>query len=132
MPWSKKNPESAQKVRDKSKVQYLNKKKTHPEWILYHRSKASAKRRNIQFDLEISDIVIPDICPILNIPIEWDYGSRNTSPSVDRINNKYGYVKSNVQIISNRANTVKSNMSIADVERLLAYMRSHEENDAKL
>lgn len=44
------------------------------------------------------------------------------SPSVDRIDNSRGYVKGNVAIISNKANTKKGELTIDEVRSLLIYM----------
>jgi hypothetical protein len=57
--------------------------------------------------------VIPIVCPILGIPIIKEVtnklGPKTTSPSIDRIDNSKGYIKGNVQVISNKANVMKGN-----------------------
>ena len=89
---------------------------------IYTRIKSRAKLNNIPFNLEIEDIVVPQHCPVLGIPIHSVYGggtNQNNSPSVDRINPKGGYVKGNVRVISNRANLLKSNASIEELRLVL-------------
>lgn len=68
-----------------------------------------ATARGLRFDLTVEDINNPGVCPILGIKIERS-GIKNikTSPSVDRIIPELGYVKGNIQVISNKANTMKS------------------------
>jgi len=65
--------------------------------------------------------MIPDVCPILLVPLE-KY-NKNRAPSLDRIDNSKGYIKGNVRVISNRANIMKGDMSLEDIERLLAYTK---------
>lgn len=95
------------------------------------RAKKRAKTKGLKFNLTEEDIVIPDKCPILCIPIEYKYtgqrgGQTANSPSVDRIDNNKGYVKGNIRIISNKANALKSDMTIAQVKRLLNYMEGRD------
>ena len=73
-------------------------------------AKSRAKRKGIEFNIEDSDVVVPSICPLLNIPLipgtQKDY---EQTPSVDRIDPSKGYIKGNVWVISKRANTMKNN-----------------------
>lgn len=101
-----------------------------PERAIWHNAKGSAKRNGLAFDLEISDIHIPDVCPLLGISLEWTgtiYGisSRlDNLPTIDRVDNAKGYVKGNVWIISWRANTIKRDASIDELERLSRALRA--------
>lgn len=86
-------------------------------------AKARAQRSEIQFDLDLADIVIPEVCPILNIPLFFTTGKQtDNTPALDRRNNSLGYVKGNVQVISHKANRQKADLTIDDVKRLLEYM----------
>jgi len=88
------------------------------------RCKARAKRKNMDFDLSLEDITIPTVCPILGIPLEYVQGKGGSwnSPSLDRINNDKGYVKGNVQIISKRANSIKTDASLDEIEKVYFYL----------
>ena len=81
----------------------------NPEKILFGQARYRAKKKGIEFDLEVSDIVIPKLCPVLKIPLEKSKTNspRGSSPSLDRIDNAKGYVKGNIQVMSHKANTMK-------------------------
>lgn len=76
---------------------------------------------SIPFDLTVEDIVIPDVCPIRLTPFTFNARhAQDNSPSVDRIDNAYGYVKGNVRVISYRANAMKNNCTDPNIMRRLA------------
>lgn len=79
------------------------------EYRLYHSAKSRAKKRGLSFSLVLGDIVIPDICPILGVPIVLSSG--DYAPSIDRIDPNLGYHKENIQVVSKRGNTLKNNMT---------------------
>ena len=93
--------------------------------ILLQRIRSKCNKENIPFDLDITDIVIPDVCPVFGIPLRFGgtrgYYSTATegSPSVDRIDSTGGYVKGNIVIVSWRANRIKGNATAEEL-RLLA------------
>lgn len=89
-------------------------------------AKRRASVKEIEFDIEISDIDIPEFCPILGLKLDFFNGKedKDTSPSLDRKDNSKGYIKSNVRIISHRANRLKSNATIEDLEALLKDLKS--------
>jgi hypothetical protein len=80
-------------------------------------TKSRAKRLGIPFDLTEEDLVIPTHCPALGIPLATspDGNPSPNSPSIDRLRPELGYVKGNVVVISNRANTIKQNASSAEI-----------------
>jgi len=73
-------------------------------------TKSRSKQKGIEFNIEYEDIIIPDLCPILEIPFKLgtktDYSH---SPTIDRIDSTKGYVKGNIKIISMLANKMKNN-----------------------
>jgi hypothetical protein len=88
-------------------------------------AKSRAYKNNIEFSLMKEDVVVPEFCPILNIKmIRNKIHPKSNSYSLDRINPKKGYIKGNVQVISHRANQIKSNATIEELELLLAYLKN--------
>lgn len=84
-----------------------------------------AKKAGLSFDLEPSDIVIPEVCPITLLPFVLGQGKMHRqNPSVDRINPRKGYVKGNVRVISAIANRLKQDVTDPAVfKRLSDYVR---------
>lgn len=100
--------------------------KTKPERMIFIAAKARAKKYNIPFNITIDDIVIPEKCPILEIPLyRKEYGKGGSfqpnSPSLDKINPKLGYIKGNIMVISMKANAMKYN---ASEEELLLFSKN--------
>lgn len=102
-------------------------KQKFPEREMLRRTKCRARKLELEFNLDVTDIIIPKFCPILGIEIASGVGSNNkikdNSPSIDRINNNKGYIKGNIQIISNRANRIKSDSTIEELEQILHYLK---------
>jgi hypothetical protein len=89
---------------------------------LLRQAKGNARKKNFEFSIDESDISIPEKCPVLDIPLSLDIGGDN-SPSVDRIDSDKGYIKGNVRVISWRANNLKSNSKIWEMEQIIKYMK---------
>jgi hypothetical protein len=88
-----------------------------------------AKKQGISCTVTVEDIVLPEVCPVLGIPLVLAPGNalkRPDAPSVDRIKNHLGYVPGNVAVISLRANFLKKDATVAEVRALLAYMEGAE------
>ena len=86
------------------------------EYTMYIEAKCRARDNNLPFSIEISDIQIPKVCPLLGIPIELHHTKANDrSPTLDKLLPHLGYVKGNILVISNRANRIKSNASVDEI-----------------
>ncbi len=92
---------------------------------LHSQLKSSAKKRNIDFDLSMSDMFdmsFPMTCPILNMPLSFNSGKvQDNSYSVDRIDSSKGYTAENITVISYRANRLKSDASLLELKQLFEY-----------
>lgn len=99
--------------------------KARTRWLL-ERIRSKCRKESIEFNLTIDDLVIPDRCPILGMPLRFGVkrnqsyrGPAEDSPSVDRIDPSKGYTKGNVVVISWRANRIKMNATPTEL-RLVA------------
>ena len=103
----------------KNKIEY-SAKKEKPELMMFDRCKSRAATKNIEFTISVLDIAIPKMCPYLGIELFPGIGSggKDNSPSLDRIDSSKGYIPGNVEVISNRANTIK-NCGTADEHVLI-------------
>jgi len=107
----------------KSKEKYL--KNRHSKKIILKAAKTRAIKQNVQFDITEEDFEIPELCPVLGIKIEFANGKANdNSPSLDKIIPLKGYIKGNIAIISQRANWIKRDANIDEIEKLLNWMRN--------
>lgn len=109
--------------KEKQQVYVANWKMKDHRRIILNRARTRATQKGIEFNLTLEDIIIPEICPILKIPLFIHVGkSQNDSASLDRINNEKGYVKNNVCVISKRANQMKGDLTLEQVRRLYNYV----------
>lgn len=90
-------------------------------------SKVRAKKQGIPHSVSYKDLVpIPSVCPVLGTPMSLSGAPINDDmASLDRINNNMGYVPGNVAVISRRANAIKRDATIEELELVLAYMKRH-------
>jgi hypothetical protein len=79
----------------------------------------------LAFGLTAADLEVPDVCPVLGIKLQPNKKGqpRANSPSLDRFDNRFGYVKGNVRVISQRANSLKSNATLEELAAVVQYMR---------
>lgn len=84
-------------------------------------------RFGIPFNLDVVDVVIPDVCPVLGIKLEWGCGRRqlDKSPTIDRVVPGSGYTKGNVKVISWRANRIKSDATPLELKAVADYATDH-------
>lgn len=128
--WRERNRE---RVRAYNKSQQRMWRFKNRERAIFGQLRARARREGIEFTLTLEDIVVPENCPVLGIPLSWGGPVSRNTPSVDRIDNNKGYVKGNICIVSLRANSLKSDASLEEMEAILDYMRRglKEQNENK-
>ncbi len=109
--------------KNKKALASKERREKYPERLLFLQARVRSKKYNLPFNLEESDIVIPQYCPLLGIELKAkEYGAKgsftSSSPSLDKIVPELGYVKDNIMVISMKANSMKSN---ATLEELLTF-----------
>lgn len=95
--------------------------------VLFMSARNRARKSGWAFNLKMSDIVVPERCPILGIKLVAHCGTRNkkypNSPSLDRIDSSKGYVRGNIAVVSWRANEVKKNGTAAEHRKIATWMQ---------
>lgn len=110
--WAKANP-------DKVRINKLRYRDKNPARYIHKCARDNAKAAGIDFNIEESDINIPDVCPVFKVPFEW--GTRY-APSIDRIDSSKGYIKGNVQIISRKANVMKNDATAEELQQFAKWV----------
>lgn len=93
--------------------------------IIIQLAKKRAKKSGIPFNLDeeyLQSIYPKDgLCPLLRIPLtkNREFSGPN-SITLDRIIPQLGYIKGNVQILSHKANTAKSNLTLDEMKLLVS------------
>jgi hypothetical protein len=85
---------------------------------VYSASKNRANKSGIEFSIDIDDVVLPNLCPILGVPLDFSLSMgrrKRYGSSLDRIDNSKGYVKGNVWVISDLANRMKNNTNYEEL-----------------
>lgn len=92
--------------------------------------KSSCLKNGIPFDMTVDDLYpLPLSCPVFGTPLNWMSEGKGTShdhPTIDRMVPELGYVRGNVRIISNRANRLKNNATLTEIEAIYRYMSEGE------
>ena len=95
-------------------------KKDDPRIGMYRNAKSRAIRKNLPFEITVEDIIIPDVCPLLEIPLlRVKEKNAASNPSLDRIIPCLGYIPSNIQVISYRANMLKRDCQLKELQMLV-------------
>lgn len=91
-----------------------------PDYRMWMAAKERAKKNGLTFTIVPKDIVVPKLCPIFKTPlVRGKVKPSANSPSLDRIINTKGYTKENIWVISRKANTAKSNLTLKELKQLV-------------
>jgi hypothetical protein len=123
--WS--NPKNKARRKSASKEAYVNRMIDLGESYvksMLSRAKARAKTKGLEFNISTEDIFIPEYCPVLNIKLEFyqKQGGGESSPALDRIDSSKGYIKGNVQVISSKANRIKTNATVDEIKMVYEFL----------
>lgn len=86
--------------------------------------RAKSKQAGLPFDLDEQwfETNTPEFCPVLGIKL--DQGDRRSISSVDKLIPSEGYTKKNCRIISLKANMLKNDASVEELEKIIAYIKN--------
>jgi len=107
-----------------SNISDRKKRISNPLKTLLLDCKKRCKQMGMKFEITEKDLNIPDICPVLGIPLEHSIGKgkrTDNSPTIDRIDNTKDYIKGNVIIVSWRANRLKSDSTLPELKQLVKF-----------
>jgi hypothetical protein len=110
--------------KEKNSKRHRESRLNNPNAELFRHARDRAKRKNIPFDITAEDVIIPETCPVLGIQLQiGEKIACNNSPSLDRIKPELGYVKGNIQVMSYRANMLKNNATIEELQKVLEHLK---------
>ena len=132
--YNKTHPEKVRAIQHRKYLRYIeadpdflakNYKRYYKQNLLSN-ARRRARLKGIEFDLSLEDIIISTVCPVLKIPLQPAFGTGKispNSPTIDRIDLQQGYTKDNICIISDKANRIKNDATIEELEKVLEYMK---------
>ena len=119
-------PSSKEKSNARNRKYYSTtlkmKKEDNP--VLYLWTLAKKRSKEIELTIQPEDIIFTGYCPVTGNKLTVG-GPYDSAMSLDRVDNTKGYVPGNVVAISRKANKQKNDLSIADIEAILKYMREY-------
>jgi hypothetical protein len=92
------------------------------KWIVRSKSCSSIRKNRRGLSIKYYKTLIVTHCPLLGIKLSYEKFEGNTPSNyatLDRIDSRLGYDEGNVQIISFRANTLKSNATLEELQLLV-------------
>ena len=106
-------------------------KSRDPRYNMWMGARDRAYNKKLEFNIDLEDIIIPDICPILNIPlVKNSKQADKDSMTLDRIIPELGYVKGNIRVISRLANAMKQDASFEQLklfaENIIKYINNED------
>jgi hypothetical protein len=100
-------------------------RRQNPARQLLQNARERARKQGLPFDLVVEDVVIPETCPVLGIPLFISGGTLTAnSPTIDRVVPELGYVRGNVAVISWRANSLKKDGTVEELKAVVDWMEA--------
>lgn len=115
--------------RKSARERLLRRRRADPLRALLEGAKTRARRAGIPFSITLDDLRAcwpkDGKCPVLGLALKRGANGKTHagSPTLDRLNNAWGYEPGNIAIISHKANAAKGTMTATELERLAAWMR---------
>lgn len=121
-----------EKDRERARVATAKRRvREDPRYQFWKSARWRARKLGVEFTIGLEDIAIPERCPVLGIELVSGMGRgfghdlcfRDRAPSLDRIDNSRGYTPDNVVVVSYRANRIKSDAAVAELEAVASFYR---------
>lgn len=98
-------------------------RKKNPVYNMWYNASRRAFQKKLEFTIDLKDIVVPEVCPALGIPLKFNTRTHyDNSPSLDRIDNTKGYTPDNIWVISYLANQIKNMYSYEQLKAVVDAM----------
>lgn len=114
-----------EKHRARSREAMARGRKADPIRFALSAARARAKKAGLPFTITRADVPVPEFCPVFGVPLSHGCDD-DTSAEIDRIENHLGYVPGNVLVISRRANRLKRDATLAEMQVLAYFYESLE------
>jgi hypothetical protein len=96
---------------------------------MWQQARSRARRRGLPFTITLDDIVVTSHCPLLGVEMKPGLATASPlSPALDRIVPHLGYVPGNVVVVSHRANFIKNNATVDELELIARNLKRILEN----
>ncbi len=99
-----------------------------PKEYMLGRAKGRCKGTDVPITITVDDFEIPEFCPVfpdIRLRFAEGRGRPDNIPTLDRIIPALGYIPGNVRVISMRANRLKSDATVEELEAIIAYIRAN-------
>jgi hypothetical protein len=111
----------------KNRERILARKKADPWNTRLKTTRTRAREKGLDHDLdrEYLDTIYTTHCPVLGIELSYTENTvlADNSATLDRIDPELGYIKGNVQVLSHKANRMKSNATTEELLQFAEWVR---------
>ena len=114
-------------ARDIGKARYSYHRRTAPFKLRCSRAKSRAQHLKVPFDLtpDYLETLWTGKCAATGVDIKWDTDKDDEfAAELDRMVPAKGYTQGNVAFLSRRANRLKNNTTVDELEQICSWMKS--------
>ena len=114
-------------ARDIQRVRYAKHRRESPFKLRCSKARSRSQFLRVPFDLtpEYLQKIWTGVCPAFNIKLDLQTDrTQEHAAELDRLVPSLGYVQGNVAWLSRKANRIKNNVSLDELESLVKWMRS--------
>jgi hypothetical protein len=97
----------------------------NPERCMISDAKKRSKKRSVPLTITYKDIKIPEICPVLGIPLKRNLNGgkpSDNSPALDAVIPQKGYIPGNIAVISHRGNRIKTDATLDELKKVTDWL----------